>query len=335
MGRGIVSQVNEPAASPVDTKPLPVETTLRARQSSMFRFLTNTGIFSRGTSQVATAPPPTGGHPFESTAWPQQQTGAVANNDSQYQQQEQQTSSMPHMGRTSVQQLRFQRIEEQKRSRATSAFENNKLAPRAPESEDESLEDMPTLGLLTRDSTDGGYDVAPPPPAKGLRTQMSDWLTSFLPSPTKQENGSLDDGDNHNTKIDPRSLNNMDNEGSAIPPPPGGGAGLGRGVSSAIFGLVESPSLILTTLKSGVSSMFGDSMFSSQAPQDSSPIRRFPSSFQQKQQQQQQTALRQPFGGKGGAMTGHQPVLGERAQKRASLLDDFDETPMEKALRNA
>jgi hypothetical protein len=286
-----------------------------------------------------------GGRPFESTAWPQQQTEAVANNNSQYQQQEQQRSSMQslssdhRMGRMSVQQLRFQRIEEHERSRATSAFENNKLAPRAPESEEESLADMPTLGLLTRDSTDGGYDVAPPPPAKGLRTQMSDWLTSVFPSPTKQENGSLDDGDNYNTKknnnIDPRSLNNMDNGGSAIPPPPGGGAGLGRGVSSTIFGLVESPSLFLTTLKSGVSSIFGDSMFSSQAPQDSSPIRRFPSSFRQQQQQQQQIALRQPFGGKGGAMTGHQPVLGERAQKRASLLDDFDETPMEKALRNA
>lgn len=364
MGRGVVNQVKKTAASttqtPIDETPFPMETTLGLRQSTMSRFLNNTTLFGRGTSVapataigVANSSSATATGSFDIVgvnadpaqlqndvvsqnpmSWPQQTASDRINNNLQYQQQEQRTSipsfsSDHHMGRTSVQQLRSQQLQEQQ-SLLASGFENeNKVATGIARFE-KDLEEIPTSGLRIlngQHSMDGG-DWRP----KALKTQMSDWLNSFLPSSAKRDGGSHKY--NHTNKNDSDWSSEdgiIDNEGAAIPPPPGGGAGLGRSVSSAIFGLVESPSLLLTSLKSGASSIFGDYIFP-QAPVDAmpTPIRRFPSAFQQQQQQQ--------FGGSGvtgGAMIGNHLVLGEPTKRRSSLLEDFEETPMEMELRNA
>jgi len=371
MGRGVVNQVKKYASSTQTPKyptPFPMETTLGSQQSTL-SWLLNNKIFGRGTS-VAPAPvigvvdpssatntgsfdvgvnvdPTPLRDPLQSTSRHQQTASDMISN-LQYQ-QEQRTSipsfsSDQHMGKTSVQQLRPQHLQQQQQSLLASGFEiKNKVATSIGRSEEE-LEEIPTSGLMIMNghhSTHGGDGAAPPPPPKGLKTQMSDWLTSFFPPSTKGD-GSLDNCYRMNNNVfDLSSQNNFD-EGVAFPPPPGGGAGLGRSVSSAIFDLVESPSLLLNSLRSGVTSLLGDSVFSpARVDALSSQIRRFPSTFQQqqmRQQQQQQNGLRQQFGGNvaaGGAMIGNHPVLGERAKRRASLLEDFEETPMEKELRNA
>jgi len=392
MGRGVVNQVTKPASSTmqttIDETPFPMETTLGSRQSTMFRFLNNTTLFGRGTSvapapaiDISNSPSATAAVSFDGvgvnahpaqlqndnatqnpTSWPQQTASDRTNNNLQYQQE--QRTSMPsfssdiQMGRTSVQQLRSQQLQEQQ-SLLASGFENenNKVATGMVGFE-ENLEEVPTSGLLNGHHSSDGGDVGVPPPPKALNTQLSDWLNSVFPSPIKR--GGSAHKYNHTTKngFDSSSNNNtIDNGGAAIPPQLGGGASLGRSVSSAIFGLVEAPSLLLTTLKSGVSSMFGDSIFP-QAPVDAmpTPIRRFPSAFQQQheQQQQQQQQMRQQqqqmqqqqqirhqqqqFGGNvavRGAMIGNHPVLGEPTKRQSSLLEDFEETPMEMELRNA
>lgn len=246
------------------------------------------------------------------------------------------------MGKTSVQHLRSQQ-QQQQQSLIASGFENGNNIVNGIAGLEEEMEEIPTSGLMMPNGhhrTDGGQDATPLPPPKGLKTQMSDWLTSFFPFPTKGD-GSLDNYNRTNSNIfDSSSHIGIDNEGTPIPPPPGGGASLGRSVSSAIFDLVESPSLLLTTLKSGMTSLFGDSVLPPATGALSTPIRRFPSSFQQqmRQQQQKESALQHQFAGKasaGDTMVGNHPVLGERAKRRGSLLEDFEETPMEKELRNA
>jgi len=257
----------------------------------------------------------------------------------QYQQEQRKSTpslSEQHMGRTSVQELRSRQLIEQQSLLASEHGNGNKDLTVVEGFEDE-LKEIPTTGLM--DSVD---DFTPPPPLKAMKSQMSGWLTSFFPSSTKI-NESVDNSNHSNNDIfDSSSQDDIDYDGAAVPPPPGGGSGLGRGVSSAIFGLIESPSIFLTTLKSGVSSVFGGSIFrqTSVDAMASTPIRRFPSSFQQQQmqKQQQQNILQQQYRGNvsaGGAMIGNQPVLGEKAKRGNSLLDDFDETPMEKELRNA
>lgn len=376
MGRGVVNQVKKPASPtqrPIDETPFPMETTLVSRQSTLFRFLNNTGIFGRGTS-VDLAPPTgvtnpssatntasfdagvnvdqirlqndvdTSQNSLQSTSWPQQVASDRISNLQYHQEQRtsrQFFSSDQHMGKTSVQQLRSQQLQQQQ-SLIASGFENGNNIVNSIAGLEEEMEEIPTSGLMMpsgHNRTDGGHDAAPLPPPKGLKTQMSDWLTSFFPSPTKGD-GSMDNYNRTNNNIfDSSSHSGIDNEGTTIPPPPGGGAGLGRSVSSAIFDLVESPSLLLTTLKSGMTSLFGDSVLPPAPGVLSTPTRRFPSSFQQQiRQQQQQNVLQQHFLGKasaGGTMVGNHPVLGERAKRRGSLLEDFEETPMEKELRNA
>lgn len=244
--------------------PIPLETPLVSRQSSMFRFLSNTGIFGRRDSAVSAVEPPALGFANSTLT-----IDPAFNGDFKPEPEQ--------MGKASVQHLRARQLQNQQTSKKA-----------------DDMDDMPTSGLVN-DS-----DIAPPP--KALKSQMSDWLASFLPSPK----GTSQD-----------EANNISNNESAIPPPPGGGANMGRRASSAFFGsLVESPSLLLTSLKSGVSSMFGDSVY---APEDdAAPIRRFPSSFQQ---QQQQNGV---------------PVLGTKAKgsRRDSLLDDVEETDDIRNLRN-
>ena len=388
MRKGAVNRVNQPASSTmqatIDETPFPMETTLGARQSTLFRFLDNTTLFGRGAS-VAPAPAIGISNPSSATAagsfdgvgvkahpaqlqndnatqnpasWPQQTASDRINSSLQYQQQEQRTSmtsfsSDIQMGRTSVQKLQSQQLQEQE-SLLASGFdnENNKVTTDMIGFE-EKLEEISTSELRNgQHSSDGGEDGVLSPP-KASKTQISDWLNSVFPSPIKR--GGSSHTYNHTTKdgFDSSSNNNdtVDNWRATIPPPPGGGSGLGRSASSAIFGLVESPSLLLTSLKSGVSSLFGDSIFP-QSPVDAmlTPIRRFPSTFQQQQQQkmrqeqqhmQQQQQMRlqpQQVGGNvaaRGAIIGNHQILGEPTKRRSSLLEDFEETPMEMELRNA
>lgn len=86
--------------------------------------------------------------------------------------------------------------------------------------------------------------VAARPPGAGLKTQLSDWLTSFFP-PVGED------------------------DGGAPPPPPPGQGDLQRSVSSTLFNMARSPSQFLTSLKSGVTSLFmndNDASMSMPAP---------------------------------------------------------------------
>jgi hypothetical protein len=144
-------------------------------------------------------------------------------------------------------------------------------------------------------------------PSKGLTSQVSDWLTSFLPAGKGLSGGKSDVGDE-----------------SPAPPPPGGDESLTRSISSSIFGLVESPSIFLTNLKSGVTSIFGDPFGSLKSSSDLQPIPIHPPGFFPQNQD-----------GSGNNGPGPIPILGEApSSKRDSLLDDYEETPMEMELRN-
>jgi hypothetical protein len=169
---------------------------------------------------------------------------------------------------------------------------------------------MKTMGLLPSEEQNDRQEVEAvvPPPSKGLTSQLSDWVTSFNTSASKQSN------DDNN--ID----NDTDDTMPEVPPPPGGTESLSRGVSSSIFGLVESPSMFLTTLKAGVSSIFGNPFGTSSSA--ASPPGLPPSS--------DAAAVPPPPGNP-------YNILGEapKQTKRDSLLDDVEETPMETKLRNA
>mmetsp|Transcript_11606 Transcript_11606/g.27635 ORF Transcript_11606/g.27635 Transcript_11606/m.27635 type:complete len:644 (+) Transcript_11606:175-2106(+) len=331
MGRGVVKQLKT-SASMIETPgdaatPFPMETTLGQRQSTLFRFFNSTRIFGReaanGQAQPTALTNSVSQNLSQLTPWAEQESPIMTNNPEF--RQDRRSSSLSfspdeRMGMTSVQHLRSMNFPSTSTPNSVAGLE-------------EEMEDMPTSGLAMRGDV-GDHDTAPPPPQKGLRTQMSDWLSTFFP-PTKRDEPR--ESGNYTDDTDPGSSSHsaMENDETSIPPPPGGGSSLGRSVSSALFGLVESPSMFLTTLKSGVSSVFGDSV----AGESFSPtIRRFPSTFQQMRQHQPQPNFLLQQRGKGsggGAMLGNHPVLGERAPKRDSLLDDIDETPMEKELRNA
>ena len=352
MGLGVVNQVGMPAQTETEAAPFPIETSLISRQSSMFRFLSKTGILDRGTSTVM-APPQLGRAnstlatdpaPFldidQNSSWPQQKESGMIRDE---QCQEEQGPSLPpfssghNMGKMIVEQLRSRQLDKNPSLNA-SGTEIREVANDIAVVEHE-MDDVPMSGLMNVD------DASPPPP-KGMKTQMSDWLTSIFPSASKDDGSILVENYNraptsnyYRSVLNPSSRDIIDNSDAAMPPPPGGGADLGRSASSTIFGLVGSPSLFLTTLKSGVSSLFGDSLFSQQEDAMSTPIRRFPSSFQQQQQQQQQkqNIVQRPFLGNisaGGPMGGKQPVLGEKAKRKDSLLDDVEESDDVKELRN-
>jgi len=391
-------------SSPIDPTPIPLETTLGSRQSTLFRFLNTTGMFRKETASTELEALDFAHDPSEATAADSTNSQSLdvgANIDIDptpfpYPERPPQNTmqsitswqapaapSHPpaeHMGRMSVQQLRReqqQKEQQQQQSVLGTGLQdgNSEIQKHHNNNDDdnndnysvvdngtgleEELEEIPTSGLMIMNDRpiddDRVNSTALPPPPKGLKAEVSDWLTSFFPSPSKAV-GAPDIGTrnfntkNHTTNSNTGSfgppsfsLNNnnnnfeYDDEPTVMPPPPGGGAGLGRAVSSTIFGLVESPSLLLTTLKSGMSSMFG--AFPPVAAPRSPSIRRFPSAFdqqQQQQQQQEQTGLRHFGGVTGGDNTtviGNHSVLGQRAQRQGSLLDDVEETPMEKELR--
>mmetsp|Transcript_31377 Transcript_31377/g.36085 ORF Transcript_31377/g.36085 Transcript_31377/m.36085 type:complete len:691 (+) Transcript_31377:118-2190(+) len=266
--------------------------------------------------------------------------------------QQQQQSSLPSsqglIGTMTVGQLREQHMQkqQQRQQHQVQTFVAPHLEAKQNDTSDgvatsgsnhddeEDMQDMPTTGLLN--GNDNAVDTAAQP-TKGLTSQVSDWLTSFFPT-------------NTNSKFDemPRKKRPPpiydDDDGVAIPPPPGvaataataGEPSLARNISSTIFGLVESPSLLVNSLKSGISSNFWDP-FSSSTVSFNSPSRQFPnasSSQQQHNQQQQQFGGNVLNGNNSGGLIGY-PVLGQASEKRGSLLDDVEDTPMEKELRNA
>jgi len=261
--------------------------------------------------------------------------------------QQQQQSSLPSsqglMGRMTVGQLREQHMQQQQPQQV-----QNFVAPHLEVKQNDSpggvaaigsnrddneeyLQEISTTGLLN------GNDIAvdtPTQPTKILTSQVSDWLTSFFPTNTNSKSDEM-----------PRRRrpppNNNDDDRTTIPPPPGaataaaaaGESSLGRSISSTIFGLVESPSLLINSLKSGMSSNFWDP-FSSSTVSFNSPVRQFPNASSSQQQHGRQ---QQQFGGNvlnGNISVGY-PALGQANEKRASLLDDVEDTPMEKELRNA
>lgn len=143
----------------------------------------------------------------------------------------------------------------------------------------------------------------PPPPMNRLTTQVSDWLVSFWPL-GKDQQGQQE------------SQSQMQEQDTAAPPPPA--SNLERGVSSTIFNMARSPSQFLTSLKSGVSSMFGGDDNMAPVP----------------------VAMR--------GSNGHNNIVPEAnvgssqgtmmgtasSSKRDSLLDDYEETALETRLRS-
>ncbi|CAJ1930933.1 unnamed protein product [Cylindrotheca closterium] len=120
--------------------------------------------------------------------------------------------------------------------------------------------------------------VAVAPPRSGLTAQISDWLTPFFPSTGPED-------------------------GVQAPPPPE--QDLQRSISSTLFNMARSPSQFLTSLKSGVTSMF----------MDSTPT--------------QPMAMPAPPG----SLTQNQSFGTRSASAKDSLLDDTEENPFETQLR--
>jgi hypothetical protein len=162
---------------------------------------------------------------------------------------------------------------------------NLKRAP--PDLGDDALEEMPTVGLMGNSTVED--ELVALPPTNRLTTQVSDWLTSFFP-----------------TVKDPSMPPQQE---ATLPPPPGDN--LERSISSTIFNMARSPSQFLTTLKSGVTSMvFGTT-------DDFTPI-----------------PVSQPTFGNA-PQAGGTSLMGNASTSRPdSLLDDYEETPMETRLRS-
>eukprot|EP00934_Nitzschia_sp_Nitz4_P006317 Nitzschia sp. Nitz4//scaffold191_size41780//36734//38362//NITZ4_007477-RA/size41780-processed-gene-0.39-mRNA-1//1//CDS//3329540211//6307//frame0 len=132
---------------------------------------------------------------------------------------------------------------------------------------------------------------AVPPPSNRLTSQVSDWLGSFWPL-----------GRDGQARPNPQ-----DQENFQPPPPPEGN--LERRASSSIFNLARSPSQFLTSLRSGVSSMFGGD--------DLTPV-----------------PVNQ-MNGRVPEATPAAPIIGTATtSKPDSLLDDYEETPLETRLRS-
>jgi hypothetical protein len=182
--------------------------------------------------------------------------------------------------------------------------------------DDDMLEDVPTTGLFP--PGEDGDSAAPPP--KALTAQVSDWLTSFFSVGKETESASATDDE-----LPP-------------PPPPGGGESLGRSMSSTIFGLVESPSQLLATLRSGVSSLLGDPITGPPHNQHQPMGGQNPFGTASLPPNNAANAAALGFGGStnmvGIGNGGVAPVLGQSTTQRSSLLDDYEETPLETKLRN-
>jgi hypothetical protein len=300
--------------------PLPPSEELMSRQSSMFRFLSGSGIF--GSSAAASV----GGQQQQLSPSAQQTSRQSSTFGSPmgglFRFSRGQSHAM--MGRFNLQQqqqmianaglisgdmkpaavrsynLPFKPTEEN----ITAAVQNTKGSNHSASDTLSFLEDVPTIGLFPSDMSESeAVAIAPPPPARGLTAQMSDWLNSFFSS-----------GEHVPATQSPDDRKPAPDLDSPIPPPPLGGrsgsGSLSRSVSSAIFGLVETPSQLLTSLKTGITSMFASD------PNSSDPL---------------------PVGGVAGIppVGASVPVFGKvTTRKRQSLIDDDDdESPMETKLR--
>ena len=139
-------------------------------------------------------------------------------------------------------------------------------------------------------------EAAVPPPMNRLTTQVSDWLNSFWPLGK--------DGHPEEPKEE-------------TPPPPV----LEPGISSTLMGLVRTPSRLLTSLKSGVTSMIFADMNSNNSDINNS---------NHSSEAYEQSLVPPPPSNN---MAPH--MLGDASsQRRDSLLDDYEETPLEKKLRS-
>lgn len=301
----------------IDPLPLPTQP-LEARQSTLDRFLNSTGLFGRenpnfADSNVHANVIDNNSTSSEAAFPPNYQRGSsglfsFSRSVPQQQQQQQQSSIFPPrgiMGRMTIEQLQTKQYCDPSRGiTAASAVALNRSH------EKEEMQEIPTANLLDDDS------IAVPPPMKGLTSQVSEWLTSFFPTDSSPT------ADGSPRKKSPPIFNN--NVDAAIPSPPGriptsmkGEPSLMRNISSTIIGLTESPSMFLTSLKSGMSSMFLPQFQNTQPSALSSS-------------QQQEVYHRDHFGG-----NMWNSDSGQASKKRASLLDDIEDTPMEKQLRNA
>lgn len=172
----------------------------------------------------------------------------------------------------------------------------------------------------TNDSSNDNFAL-PPPPTRQLTTQVSAWLTSFHPTETTElETMSSSKAENakrynNNDPVLSRGISSSI-YGEPLPPPVGSSEtgvsdnpSLARSISSAVYGLRDSPSLLLTSLKSGVSSMFWNL--------DDTTLKK---------------AVNQPSSEKDG-VNGN-ATLGKGIESRGCLLDDTEDTPMEMQLRD-
>ena len=145
-----------------------------------------------------------------------------------------------------------------------------------------------------------GEEEKPPSPSNPLSAQMSDWLSSFWPL-GKDKRQTSDEQAAQAPKLEP-------------------------GLSSAFINLARSPSRFLTSLKTGVSSLFDSSGASEENAE-----RAFSASAPVPPPQQQQSSVLPDQMDNVPA-----PVLGTASSasaRRDSLLDDYEETEMESRLR--
>jgi hypothetical protein len=148
-----------------------------------------------------------------------------------------------------------------------------------------------------------------PPPVNRLSSQVSDWLTSFFP------------------------LGKEGNEAEQPPPPPPAMENLERSVSSTLINFARSPSNFLTSLRSGVSGLFGEN-------NDNNNNNNATLATTALLSQDENTAMAAALpsfnpaaaAGMPSSSNNKGPVIGT-ASHGMSLLDDYEESPLETRLR--
>jgi hypothetical protein len=325
MNDGTAAKDSSTSTGAEEDDPLPLPTApLQTRQSSLMRFLGSSSIFGGlGRTSSSPMPPPMPQQQQSSTfqslfsfsrdnpAPTHPPPATMANGDDELlkiEEEEGEPGSV--MGRMQIRQLNPDGIP--MGAEASLDGDGRRL--------DESLDPLPIhkntqkIACSLKDDADD-VDDAVQIPIKPLSSQVSDWLAGFFPKNKASSGNNTNQASDDDRK--PAALDAV----AAIPPPPGDGEPLSRSASSSIFGLIESPSMILNTLKSSVSGLFGAGGVGSTplspippppaAPMMDPPARGF---------------FGQPSMG---------PLLGEAsAKRRDSLLDDYEETPMETKLRD-